>query len=944
MEQNRGDTTSRDTTVVPAAISELAGRLHKDLGDSGAGGSVKTHQSEYNEVYGKLAEADDKRTQSTRSSASKHTLNSPGEIGRSEVFGEDDEEMPMSPSSVGIAPSTPVPVEGGDVVKTDDDNDDVDDLKQGDYVVSPPQPPSLTSGSDSASVLASGEVSDLPQHLSMKKMQTTKGQNEQHYRRSKGSSSARRGQGAKKTHTSLGYSRIVKSRSKWQPFEDQDATVKKSGFSLMKDRIGSVMRGETSEERDLRLRLDWYRRALGGEVGVLQASLEIFQQRRVDGMTKLEKEVRALESQGLQPYAKYLQLQHWSVLDRYDIVESLTKVSLKAMESRLKRSSRVIELYHEEIASKREKKQQKHDLETFHNFCLNPEDVVSKEAPFVSLSKRLARMDRVVNNTRDSFLKLALPKISAPSFDRVPAVHALILTYDKIRAEKAPPAFNEADFSWEDICEWYVELQGQKLKTELTFMDIVVDERERNGRLFRQWVEFVLKEKRERGQTKGAAGAEGQSTRGRASSKGASGSSSLSSKEKEEAPSDSSKVLRTSAPSAGDKIAASVGLSASGKISGGAKTDGSGNGSGGHNGSTAVATVAAKELESVISPRSVLAFIKYYATIVLAADYGIKAENVPALKALTEAAVYRRVHSRTYRYTSVSLHARDLHWVYKCRLAKFVDPATFGIDKIYLSGPLLKKSGDANGVAEGKERKKEEKEARLKDDAKDIDVELAAIDAKYNSAALLSREVPTAGVPLEGDAPAELQCNHYGRPYARVSKLLSLMTTTVDPKLIADVLLLAVKWLMKEAVQISGKTDFLGADTVFPILVLSLVYADIPNVHLILQYLHHYAEISEASEASYYLTCLEAAVEYVIRLEVPKETVEMVRTEIQAGRIAPHNGLEDMDDVVTLEALTGGQQDYKTNEKSDLEDLGEWLREYQTMEDTISILTKEGIF
>ena len=170
------------------------------------------------------------------------------------------------------------------------------------------------------------------------------------------------------------------------------------------------------------------------------------------------------------------------------------------------------------------------------------------------------------------------------------------------------------------------------------------------------------------------------------------------------------------------------------------------------------------------------------------------------------------------------------------------------------------------------------------------------------------------------------------------------MTTTVDPRHIADILLLAVKWLMKEAVMISGKTDLLGADTVFPILVLSLVYADIPNMHLMLQYLHNYAEISEASETSYYLTCLEAAVEYIIRLEVPQETAELVRAEIEAGRMPPHGGLEDMNDVVTFEALTGGEQDCKSNEKSDLEDLGEWLREYQTMEDTISILTKEGIF
>lgn len=918
------DDRIRDTVTVPAAISELAGRLHKGLDnpESASSEEEKTKQSEYNEVYGKLAEADDKRTLSTRSSASKMmVLNTSGAIDRD--FGDDIEEIPMSPSSsADVAPSTPKtpPKDGSNV-------DEVDELKHGDFL-SPPQPPSTT-GEASASA-----NEDLDGNTLSRKGD----QNEQQYRRSKGSNSAKKGQGGKRTHISLGYSRIVKSRSKWQPFEDQDATVKKSGFTLMKDRIGSFMRGERSEERELRLRLDWYRRALGGEVGALHASLEVFQQRREDSINKLDKDVRALESQGLQAYAKYLQQQLWSQLDRYNLVESLTRVSLKAMESRLKRSARVIELFQEEVTGKREKKDQKRDLETFRNFCLQPEEVVAKEAAFVSLSKRLIRMDRVVKSTRDFFLKHALPMISAPSFDRVPVVHALIKTYAEIREEKAPPAFNEEGFSWGDLCLWYAHLQRRRVRTELDFMDVVVDERERNGRLFRQWVEFVLNDKRNRGRARSAL-ADGQPHKG-------GGGGSVSSKEKGEVLSESGKTSRARVPSASDKVDAGAEPPASGR-----KAEGS-SGSGGHNGKTAAAATssaaaAAKELESVISPRSVLAFIKYYATIVLAADYGVGAESVPALKALTETAVYRRVHSRTFRYTSVSLHARDLHWVYKCRLAKFVDPTIFGIDRQYLCGPNGKGSDGGQGAGDGKEKalgQGQKQEAPTMGEVKDIDAELAAIDSKYNPVALFGREVPTEGVPSEGDAPAGLQCNHYGKPYARVSKLLSLMNTTVDPKLITDLLLLAVKWLMKEAVRISGKTDFLGADTVFPILVLSLVYADMPNVHLVLQYLHNYAEISEASEASYYLTCLEAAVEYVIRLEVPAETAERVRDEIAAGRMAPHNGLEDMDDVVTLEALTGGQQDYKTNEKSDLEDLGEWLREYQTMEDTISILTKEGIF
>jgi hypothetical protein len=219
--------------------------------------------------------------------------------------------------------------------------------------------------------------------------------------------------------------------------------------------------------------------------------------------------------------------------------------------------------------------------------------------------------------------------------------------------------------------------------------------------------------------------------------------------------------------------------------------------------------------------------------------------------------------------------------------------------------------------------------------------EIDDISTMLTPTAFAAKPTPTFGAPAPDSG---LTCDHYGKPYARVSKLLSSLTTTVNPKEIAFTLLLASKWLMLEAVNISSKTDYLGADTVFPILVLSLVHADIPNVHLVLQYLHNYGEVSDASEVSYYMTCLEAAVEYIIRLEVPEQTVATVKREIEGGKMPPHGGLEDINDESQLEQLTAGEQECKFNEKGDLEDLADWLRDQQTMEDTISILKKEGIF
>ena len=212
-------------------------------------------------------------------------------------------------------------------------------------------------------------------------------------------------------------------------------------------------------------------------------------------------------------------------------------------------------------------------------------------------------------------------------------------------------------------------------------------------------------------------------------------------------------------------------------------------------------------------------------------------------------------------------------------MAKYIDPVKFGIPLVYLTGPEKQD-----------EQVDEEVSARsspIKGESINIRADLASLCDDFTPVHFLERSTHLIGKPsvsLDGSNKDEsLQSMHYGLPYWRVSKLLSMLTSITNPKELCNLILLSVKWLMKEAVSISQKKDFLGADTVFPILVLSLVYADIPNIHLLLQYLHDYGEVSDAGEISYYITCLEAAVEYIIGLEVAPEIVEGVRRTIAEG-------------------------------------------------------------
>jgi Vacuolar sorting protein 9 (VPS9) domain len=71
----------------------------------------------------------------------------------------------------------------------------------------------------------------------------------------------------------------------------------------------------------------------------------------------------------------------------------------------------------------------------------------------------------------------------------------------------------------------------------------------------------------------------------------------------------------------------------------------------------------------------------------------------------------------------------------------------------------------------------------------------------------------------------------------------------------------------------TGKSDALGADVMFPILVNVLIHAQIPCMYLVLYFLHSYSEFDQQGESAYYTTCLEAAVAFVMRLQATEETL-----------------------------------------------------------------------
>lgn len=300
----------------------------------------------------------------------------------------------------------------------------------------------------------------------------------------------------------------------------------------------------------------------------------------------------------------------------------------------------------------------------------------------------------------------------------------------------------------------------------------------------------------------------------------------------------------------------------------------------------------------MLSPTGIIGFIKYFAINIIGTTYSITINNQDALLSLTESLIFKRISKRIFRYPKISLHNQDVNWRRKCKLCKYIDPVTYGVPSDYLSG---------------------NKENIIK---QDVDSQDNFLSYKNRMAALKAYPVGT-----------------YGFEYAKASKLLSQITSSVCPRDITFNLFLALKWLLHDAYDISGKHDqYIGADLMFPILVLVIINADIPNMHLILHFLHNYSLIERSGEASYYITCLEASVAYISRIDIPAEVYEAHQyiAAVDGSEIVFKQN-EDEDLTTSIRLLSIDDDTSVTNNSVVLEQLQQWLHEITIEEKNIDI-------
>jgi len=82
---------------------------------------------------------------------------------------------------------------------------------------------------------------------------------------------------------------------------------------------------------------------------------------------------------------------------------------------------------------------------------------------------------------------------------------------------------------------------------------------------------------------------------------------------------------------------------------------------------------------------------------------------------------------------------------------------------------------------------------------------------------------------------------------------------------------MASKWLLRDAIDVSGSREIIGADLLIPLFTMVLIHAQLPNVHMILKVLEDYAEYNEQGNISYAIANLEGSVLFIKELAIHRD-------------------------------------------------------------------------
>jgi hypothetical protein len=251
------------------------------------------------------------------------------------------------------------------------------------------------------------------------------------------------------------------------------------------------------------------------------------------------------------------------------------------------------------------------DSANIDKYCLSPEGISEADTQYQALQVRLHTIDKLCHRSLQRF-RTKLPELESKTPNQRAAQLTNILTaYSAILANIEPKTKPGESLSWDAFIMWSVKRQSDQSDLEREYLSFVEDERETEGRLFRRWCILMNPQVIEAEMNVLAVKSVGFGAVGGAASVVNAG--------------DRSSVADSHGlPSAA--IASSAAASSSPPPA---------------NASTSPAPAGKQEM--VLSPRTVIAFIRYFARDVIGKLYNIPvlSELEDALYVLTEQLIYR---------------------------------------------------------------------------------------------------------------------------------------------------------------------------------------------------------------------------------------------------------------------------------------------------------------
>lgn len=335
----------------------------------------------------------------------------------------------------------------------------------------------------------------------------------------------------------------------------------------------------------------------------------------------------------------------------------------------------------------------------------------------------------------------------------------------------------------------------------------------------------------------------------------------------------------------------------------------------------------------VSSPRSISSFVEYFSMQVLAVVYQVPGELSAALKALTEVLAHRKVQEAVMRYPNKSVERSDLLWRLKCGKFRLVDPVSYGVLECYRQPCPSIGFRASKDTSPAQNPQDVDSAANLGtsplfpdtvlDNARDVDClsEHAWLERlpELKFSVFLDKE----SLNTEQRTLRRSFVN-YVSPYARSVRVAGLLSSCICPRHVLWHLNLWIRLLYKDIHEFAGRKDCLGADLLFPVFVMVLSHAAIPCPHLLLHVVTRYECSELQGELAYYLTTFEAAVAYVMEMQT-----------LPAAVCPP--------DVISSEDQSSAQDEQLDEDLADrMQKLGCWLRDQQTMEESLEILESDG--